>query len=208
MQWYCETVSQNLWISRRDRVFRDYCFYELATTSSSYSKRPDFEIWDLKKKKNLQQKVGKIQQSSMKKEVGSLWHWSLWGHLALQFLPQWQLQPWDQSHHRLAQGVHHPHFGVSVLPLYASFPANSDDSPPGSAFPPSDGHPGLQPLRSSPITNGGIKMSPKEVREDQRARGPSGRNERARHTKETGRKGCGYMSGKVSGNAYIYLQRG
>lgn len=38
-------------ISRRETVFRDYCFYELATTSSSYSRRPDSEIWDLKKKK-------------------------------------------------------------------------------------------------------------------------------------------------------------
>lgn len=86
--------------------------------------------------------------------VGSLQYWSLQGHPALHSLPQWQLQPWDQSRHTPAPRVCHPHFAVSVLLLYASFPANSDDSPPGSAFPPSDGHPEQQPQRSSPTRNG------------------------------------------------------
>lgn len=146
-------------ISRRETVFRDHCFYELATTCS-YSRRPDFEIWDLEKK-NLQQTVRKIHQSSTKTEVGSLWCWSLQGHPALQFSPQWQLQPWGRSHRTPAQGARRPHCGVSALLPCASFPANSGGSPPRSAFPPSDGHPGPQPQRSSPITNGGIKISPR-----------------------------------------------
>lgn len=146
---FSDVVKQ--FCEKQKTICRDYCPYELATTSSLYSRSPGFEIWDLKKK--IYRRSWKNPAIFYEERSGIL-VLLLKGQPALRFSPQWQLQPWDQSRRIRARGARHPHCGGSAPLLCASFPANSGGSPPGSAFPPSDGHPGPQPQRSSPVTKG------------------------------------------------------